>query len=79
MTGTKAFQAFGTQGCVTAATARDAAEQFFQKYPKCRKCDVVEGLHDGECFTRVVRLNAPQRTASYSNITKKTAADLPAA
>ena len=79
MTGTKAFQAYAAQGSVTAATPREAAQQFFTKYPNRRKCDVVEGTHDGQCFTRVVGLRAGNRTVAFYDVTKKTAADLPSA
>jgi len=70
------FRAHGSgYSHATAATPRAAALAFFEKYPTKRKCDVIEGETDGHFFT-VTFGRASSR--GWRDITKKTAADLPA-
>jgi len=75
----RAFQAYGTAGRVTEPTARAAALAYFDRYPTSRKCSVVAGEEDGVFFTVTYgRASLGQWPESYKDVTKKTAATLPA-
>lgn len=66
----KAFQAHGTKGVVTAETANAAGRLFFETYPTARKCNIIEGVKDGQFFT--VAYGPGQSPESYKDVTKKT-------
>lgn len=72
---THLFQAHATgkRSCY-ADTPRGAALNFFNAHPDKRKCSVIEGWSDGECF--IVKYGNPW-PKSWRDVTKKTAADLP--
>lgn len=72
-----AFQAVGASSqTVTRNTARQAAQDFFDKYPKARQCDVREGVEDGMFFSIRYGAGAGQR---WNKITRKTVDTLPGA
>ena len=49
---TTSFRAYAKGHASTyAPTAREAAQLFFTANPRARKCDVIEGTHDGRFFT----------------------------
>lgn len=75
----RAFKAYSADGHVTAETPRNAAMAFFATFPKKRKCSVIEGTSDGHFFTVAYgRQSAGQWPTSWKDVTKKTAAYLPA-
>lgn len=75
---TIAFKAYAKDGHVTAETPRKAAEAFFSRFPTKRKCDVIQGEHDGLFFTvKYGRLSLGQWPQQFKDVTKKTAATLP--
>lgn len=77
-----AFQAYASNKYrhVTADTPRAAAEKFFSENPRAKKCEIVEGTHDGAFFTQAFRLNGEGRPArSFRDVTKAKIAELPAA
>lgn len=76
----KAYQAYGSGGAkVIKPTPREAAMAFFEQNPGKRKCDVVQGELDGHFFTvRYGRASQGDWPASWKDVTKKTAVDLPA-
>lgn len=74
-----AYQAYGKAGKFTADTPRAAAMGYFERFPASRKCSVVQGKVDGPFFTVTYgRASAGEWPASYSDVTKKDAASLPA-
>lgn len=74
----KAFQAYSKHGRTTAASPREAAQQFFMAHPAARKCSVIEGKTDGAFFTVTYgRASTGDWPQSWKNVTKKSAADLP--
>ena len=75
---TRAYQAYAKGDHVTAATPRDAAEAFFVKFPQRRKCNILSGTTDGECFTvRYGLARNGEWPESWKDVTKKTIGDLP--
>lgn len=72
------YQAYA-KGCrVTACTPRQAAEQFFQRHPERRKCNVTEGRVDGMFFvTTYGRAADGEWSQRWADVTKKTAGTLP--
>lgn len=73
----KAFQAYGTQGRITKPTAREAAVAYFEAHPKSRKCNVVEGIDDGNFFTVAYgRRSQGEWPKSYKDVTRKTMLDI---
>jgi hypothetical protein len=75
---TRAFQAYGTAGKVTAKNPRSAALAYFEKFPNSRKCSVVEGIDDGLFFTVVFgRKSDGEWPESFKDVSKKGADILP--
>lgn len=73
-----AFQAYSVHGGVTASTPKEAAILYFEKFPKSRKCDVIQGTIDGHFFTVAYgRASLGQWPTSWKEITKKTIDSLP--
>ena len=70
----KAYQAYSSiHGNVTADTAKQAALLFFEKFPKARKCNIVQGTTDGRFFTVTYgRASTGEWPESYKDITRKT-------
>lgn len=65
-------------GNVTRNTPRQAAQDFFDKHPKARKCNVTEGVEDGIFFTVTYgRASEGQWPQSWKDVTKKTVDMLP--
>lgn len=76
----KSYQAYASGATnVVKPTPREAAIAFFETNPGKRKCSVVEGVQDGHFFTvRYGRASEGDWPASWKDVTKKTAGDLPA-
>lgn len=73
-----AFQAYGNAGKRTAESPRAAALAYFQAFPNARRCNVIEGRHDGQFFTvRYGRSSEGDWPMSYNNVTKGQAHALP--
>jgi hypothetical protein len=76
---TRAYQASATgHGRATRATPFEAAAAFFAANPKARKCNVHEGEDNGAFF--VLRFTLTRKDtwpASWRDVTRKAAADLP--
>jgi len=77
-----AFKASSKHGHCSAHTPRQAALDFFARFPNARKCDIIQGELDvkeyGTFF--VVKLTIGVKSTwptSWDDITKKTAASLP--
>ena len=72
----KAYQAYAAGGfCVTRSSARLAAVAFFEGFPTKRKCNVSEGVVDGDFFYVTYKAGAtPER---WVDVTKKTLHTLP--
>lgn len=74
----KAFQAYAKGQRHTAATPRQAAAGFFERFPERRKCDVREGELEGNFFVVRFTLRAGEiQPAFFPGVTKKTASTLP--
>jgi len=74
----KAYKAYSKHGHVTADTPRDAAQVFFNTFPSARKCDIVEGEHNGDFFTVTYgRASLGEWPRQYKDVTKKTVSTLP--
>lgn len=74
----KAFRASGTDGHVTEATPKKAAQKFFEQFPTKRKCDIIEGQADGHFFTVAYgRASEGKWPQSYKDVTKKMIDGLP--
>lgn len=70
-----AYQAYATGGFkVTADTPRQAALDFFARFPTKRKCNVIEGTTGDGFFTVTYGRIMPK---SYPDVTKKSLYDLP--
>jgi len=65
------FKAFGKTGTACGATAKEAALNYFEKFPTSRKCDVSEGVQYGPFFTLALRIGG--KSTSLYGITKKQA------
>jgi hypothetical protein len=75
---TKAYQAYAAGVSCSAPTARKAAQQFFERFPSKRKCNVIEGKIEGDFFVvSYGRRSDGNWPESFRDITKKTAANLP--
>lgn len=72
-----AYRASSHHGGVTAATPRAAALAFFDRFPRARKCRVIEGVSDGHFFT--VAYNPGKWPTSWKDVTRTTAVSLPGA
>ena len=71
----KMYQAYAPKGYkIMAPTPRQAAAAFFLHFPEKRKCDIIQGDHDGLFFTITHGNPWPK---SWKDVTRKTAADLP--
>jgi len=71
-----AYQAHASNyGAITADTPQRAALNFFNKFPKARKCNIIEGDYDGQCFS--VSYSAVHWPKSWKDVTKKSLVDLP--
>lgn len=70
----KAYQAYAKGGfTVTAENPRDAALLFFRKFPDKRKCNIIEGEHDGQFFTITYGpVSQGMWPRSYKDVTRKT-------
>lgn len=67
------FKAYGNAGTVYADTAKQAAIDYFEKFPKSRKCNITQGKLEGEFFVVAYgRASLGQWPKSYKDITKKT-------
>ncbi len=74
----KAYQAYATGGTkVIKDTPKEAAVAFFEQNPGKRKCNVIEGTVDGHFFTVAYGISTGQRPASWKEVTKKRAIELP--
>ena len=72
----QAFQAWGNAGKVTKDTPQQAAQAYFQAFPKARKCNVIQGEQDGGFFVvRYGRASLGDWPTSYKDVTKKQAHD----
>lgn len=67
----KIFKAFGKSGTATGHSVKTAALAYFEKFPKSRKCDVREGVQDGQFFT--LSLSVGCKSSTIYGITKKQA------
>lgn len=75
---TRAYQAYGPAGRVTASTPRAAAAAYFATHPGRRTCDVIAGEIDGPFFTvRYGRASEGDWPSSWKGITPRTAGTLP--
>ncbi|HEU0197012.1 MAG TPA: hypothetical protein VFQ88_07310 [Nevskiaceae bacterium] len=79
-----AYHAYATKGRSTAPqpTPRAAANAFFARYPRARKCTVQAGLHHDGFFTVVISNRFAQGydarvSRSWENVSPKGAAALP--
>lgn len=72
----KAFLAYsGSRSSVVADTPSAAALLFFEKNPRARKCDIIEGVTDGHFFTVAYgRASEGRWPKSFKDVTKKQAA-----
>ncbi len=62
----------------SAATPRAAAESFFQRFPRKRKCTVLEGVLERGRFVQIYSLiNDELSHASFVGVTRKSMLDLP--
>ena len=74
----KAYQAYAANLKTTAETPRQAAAQFFTKFPNKRKCSVIEGETDGHFFTVYYgRASEGKWPSSWKDVSKKMVNDLP--
>lgn len=73
-TETRVFKAYGTKGAGYATTPRAAAAAFFERNTGARKCNVIEGWDDGQCF--IIKYGNPF-PKSWRDIAKKTVNTLP--
>ena len=74
----RAYQAHAQGASATAATPRAAALAFFERFPARRKCSVIEGKAEGRFFSVTYgRPSLGQWPASWKDVTRKTAAELP--
>lgn len=67
------YQAYGTKGSAVGDTPSEAASNFFEKFPKLRKCSVTEGYKDGSFFTVPYPFPDGHWPKTWKDITKKTA------
>lgn len=66
------FQAYGNAGKAYGDTAKQAGAAYFEKFPKSRKCNIVQGSFDGYFFTVTYgRVSAGEWPKSYKDVTKK--------
>lgn len=73
-----AWKACGKAGHVTEPTARKAAQTYFERFPKSRKCSLFSGWLDGGFFfMRFGKISEGDWPTSYRDVTKKTVNDLP--
>lgn len=75
----KAYQAYASgKSSAVAATARQAAKDFFAKNPRARKCNVTQGEDDGRFFTVIYgRASEGKWPANWKDVTPKTIDQLP--
>lgn len=74
----KSYRAYGNECSVIALTPKEAAQNFFEKFPTKRKCNITEGIQDGHFFTvSYGRLSEGKCPQSWKNVTKKMMAELP--
>jgi len=74
----KAFQAYANDCSASALSAKKAAQKFFTNFPSKRKCNVTEGVVDGNFFTVTYgRKSDGEWPQSFRNVTKKTLQELP--
>jgi hypothetical protein len=74
----KQYQAYGSDGRVTADTPQNAARLFFARFPTKRKCNIIEGIVDGPFFTVTYgRSSEGQWPYSVKDVTKKQIEALP--
>jgi len=73
-----AFQAYaGKHGNATRDTAHEAAAAFFSQFPKARKCDISEGVVNGNFFTVTYSTSPERRSRHFKDVTRKTMDTLP--
>lgn len=64
-----AFQAISNKGTALGMTAKEAAIAYFEKFPTSRKCDIREGVLDGNFFQVAYGRNVT--TLKLKDVTKK--------
>lgn len=74
----KAYQAYAKGGFkVTADNPHDAAFKFFRQFPNKRKCNIIEGVHDGAFFTIRYGISSNgEWPRSYKDVTRASLRDL---
>ncbi|TJW14414.1 MAG: hypothetical protein E5W82_10585 [Mesorhizobium sp.] len=71
------YQAYGKGSQITRDTPRAAALAYFEQEPNRRKCDVTAGRSEGGFFTRIYSLRHGTGPTNWSDVTPKTALELP--